>query len=93
MLMLEARDICGGATGRNGEIPFFTKHTVEWYQEDQWNAANHLQVASFDPMHTRDTQHGRAALGLMVPWHSSSMRWPTSRPLKSFWPRKGFLRK
>lgn len=68
MLMLEARNICGGATGRNGkyracrDIPFSYINLVN----ESRRANTIYKAANFVLMPTPVIQHGLAVLVLMA---------------------------
>lgn len=68
MLMLEARDVCGGATGRNGKCRDEISRIMPAREKSNERRADMIpprQVASSGHMPTLGTQAGPAGLALM----------------------------
>lgn len=90
MLILESRDICGAATGRNGR---FSPQTFSRGWEGLLTNEIATQEGSWDHTHIRVTQRGPADSGQMEPMHSSSTKWHISLPSENSSKKKGLLRK
>ena len=71
MLMLEARDICGAATGRNGQfsLAVFSRKSEEVTTDERVTQEDNL-----DHMRIRVTQHGPVDSDQAEPMHSSNMK-------------------
>jgi hypothetical protein len=77
MLMLEARDICGAATGRNGQssLAVFSHRSEEVTADERATQEDNL-----DHMRIRVTQPGPVDSGQTEPMHSSNMKWHIYQP-------------